>query len=525
MPQTEVVLTNRTGDSLLVYLPELSNVDPQGMHFFVAEDGSTYPVPDDSMTQMNVLDQKSYTGLPVARASAGQVLPIPGVWPLHHRRPVALNLCRCERRSLLRPGELGIDPELGRFALAAGDPVAGGAVLSVDYVEAFSDRVGARTFNRQLETRALPTRLVAHAGDATSALNRGIRADHIHTSLVEALAQATDGDVIEIVDSATHLLDAGLTFYRPTVKNLTMRGAEGQRPCLLLQPAPGSPVSPGALRFISDLVRLELNGLLISGGPLVIDGLIQQLLLTACTLDPLNPGEHDSLIANDANLNHDAAYLLCRCITGGLRVGAGVRQLTVADSIVDQRGGLAIGGMPLPALSPPMEFSPPFSPPLAFSPPLSPPSPIAVPAAQSVQLERVTVLGRIRCEVLQASECLLDDLVVVEDQQAGCIRFSRYERGSVLPRRYQCVPTDDQLAACPPAWRCLAAVFNARRFARPDYLQLASTCPPAILTASEKGAEVGAFAGSLHTIRLSNLGIKLEEFLPVGLRGLIIAET
>ena len=35
--------------------------------------------------------------------------------------------------------------------------------------------------------------------------------------------------------------------------------------------------------------------------------------------------------------------------------------------------------------------------------------------------------------MLEASECLLDELVGVEDRQAGCIRFSRYEPGSILP--------------------------------------------------------------------------------------------
>jgi len=525
IPQMEVVLASRMGESLLVYLPELRNLDPEGVRFFVAEDGSTYKAPADSVTQMHVLDQKSYTGLPVAHASAGQVLPIPGVWPLQHRRPVALNLYHCERRRLLRQGDLGIDPELGRFALAPDDPVAGGAVLSVDYVEAFSDRVGARTFDRQLETRSLPTRLVAYSGDAISALNRDIHADHIHSSLAEALAQATDEDVIEIVDSATHLLDAGLTFNRPAVKNLTVRAAAGQRPCLLLQPVLGSPVSPGAWHFISDLDRLELNGLLLSGGPLLLEGQVRRLLLTACTLDPHSANGQASLSAQDTDLNHDATYLLCRCITGGLRVGAGVRQLTIADSIVDQRGGLAIGGLPWLVLSPPEALSPPSSQPGELSPPLSLPGPGDESAAQSVQLERVTVLGQIRCEVLQASECLLDDCVVVDDQQAGCIRFSRYERGSVLPRRYQCVPTDDQVAACPPARRCLAPAFNSRRFGRPDYVQLAAGCPPAILTASEQGAEVGAFASRLNTIRLHNLEIKLAEFLPVGLISLVIAET
>jgi hypothetical protein len=127
--------------------------------------------------------------------------------------------------------------------------------------------------------------------------------------------------------------------------------------------------------------------------------------------------------------------------------------------------------------------------------------------------------------VLNASECLLDDIVIVDNQQSGCVRFTRYELGSVLPRRYQCVPSTEQSATCTPPCRCFAPLFNARRYGRPDYVQLAAACPPEILTASEARAEVGAFAGVLNPIRLNNLGIKLQEFMPVSLSAVIIAET
>ena len=163
----------------------------------------------------------------------------------------------------------------------------------------------------------------------------------------------------------------------------------------------------------------------------------------------------------------------------------------------------------------------------------------------SVQLERVTVLGRIACDVLSASECLLDDIAIVEDQQSGCIRFSRYEVGSVLPRRYRCVPSEQDVAGCPSSGRCLAPLFNSRRFGRPDYAQLSfvgfslgaknfADLTPAdkvrygqweILSASESRAEVGAFASTLAVIRLTNLGLKLREFMPVGLSAAVIAQT
>ena len=142
-----------------------------------------------------------------------------------------------------------------------------------------------------------------------------------------------------------------------------------------------------------------------------------------------------------------------------------------------------------------------------------------------LQLERVTVLGRIECDVLQASECLLNDLAVVDDQQSGCIRFSRWERGSILPRRFQCVPTEAQARDCPPNRRCLPAQFNSLRFGRPDYAQLGAMRQPEILSTSESGAEVGAFASELNQIRLANLQVKLREFMPVSLTAVVVAET
>ena len=146
-------------------------------------------------------------------------------------------------------------------------------------------------------------------------------------------------------------------------------------------------------------------------------------------------------------------------------------------------------------------------------------------AAKIVQLERVTVFGAIVCEVLRASECLFNDVVIVQDQQSGCVRFTRFEKGSVLPRRYQCIPTDTQIAGCKGQVRCFAPAFSSRRFGRAGYAQLARACPDEILKASENGAEVGAFASTQNTIRLRNLTTKLQEFMPVGLSPVIIAEN
>ena len=510
IPPSELVVMNRSGQSLLVYLPEVSQATSQGARLLVADDGSTYFVPADPVVQQSVLQQQSLNGLVIARAAQGQVLAIPGRWPLQQRSPVAINLCRSERNALLTVGELGIDPELGRFALPPEDPSVAVTsppqslgldrdTLSVDFVEAFTDFVGALNSSQRENAPGDATRFVSRSGDADSAVADNLVGAPVHGSIPDAVAAAQDGDVIEIVDSATYEFPASVTLPVST-KNLTIRAATGQRPCLTSYQSEGIPSSASFI-VSSPMSLLDLNGLLISGGPLIINDAIDQFQLTACTLDPAE-ATTASIVTSDADLNSNAGYVLSRCITGGLWLGQGVGQLTVADSIVDQQGGSAIGGAAG-----------------SGSPP------VFATAARNVQLERVTVFGAILCDVLNASESLLNDIAIVNDQQSGCMRFTRFEMGSVLPRRYRCIPDETQASACGAGPRCLAPLFNSRRFGRPDYAQLTASCPDVILSGGEDEGEIGVFAGTQNTIRLRNLKTKLQEFMPVGLSAVVIAES
>jgi hypothetical protein len=505
IPASELVVLNRSGQSLLVYLPEVSPVQPNtAVRFLVADDGSTYFPPADN----TVLQQGSYDGLSLARAAQGQVLPIPAIWPLRQRIPAAINLCRWERTSTLALGELGIDPELGRFAFPDQDPAIGQGGLSVDYVEAFSNQVGALGFYQPTAPISRANRVVSRSGDAASPL--AMTDAPVHSTLREAVAAAQEGDVIEIVDSATYAADAWIEI--PPVQNLTIR-ASGQRPCLTFYSGPNLPAM-ASLVVASPMTKLTLAGLLVSGGPILIQSPVQQLSFAACTFDPLAGGQGSVIAsgipAQPGRAATGSSCLLTSSITGGLQLGPGVTQLTAADCIIDQRNGYAIAGV-----------SPLLSPPVSGAVPLGLPE----PAAAGVQLERVTVFGLILCQVLNASDSLLNDIALVQDQQSGCFRFTRFELGSILPRRYQCIPSESQANAGTGSARCFAPVFNSRKFGRPDYAQLATTFQNEILTASEAGAEVGAFSGTLNTIRLNNLRTKLGEFMPVGLTAVVVAET
>ena len=499
VPSYELIVRGRDGEALIVYLPEIPQCPTTGARFFVAADGSTWTVP------VNPLMGGLLDGGDVARAAGWQALPIAGNWPLQYRRPVALDLCRPERAALLRPGELGDRSRAGQNSpYRRATLPSPGVDFSVDYIEGFPDRVGALTYDRMLDPNPPATRLVSQSGEVASPVTENPSAAlPVHPDLAAAVAVAKDGDVIEIIDSATYARAGAILLGDARVKNLTIRAAAGQRPCLTFFNAAGAPTT--SLHVTVAMDSLELNGLLLSGGPLLIEQQIADLRLEACTLDPRNGA---SLLAADPDLTGQARYLLCRCVAGAIRVGSGVGQLTIADLVIGQSGSIAIAGWPD-----------------VGSPPSSPPQQGAPQAARSVQLERVTVLGRIHSGVLVASESILDDVALVEDQQSGCIRFSRFEMGSQLPRRFQCVPSETDAVACPSSGRCLAPVFNSRRFGRPDYAQLATSTPAQIVKASEVRAEIGAFAGALGTVRLGNLRDKLTEFMPVGLEPVIIAET
>jgi hypothetical protein len=509
IPPAEVVVTNRSGQSLLVYLPEVVDAPAGGVRLLVADDGSTYFVPTDSGAQQSLLQQQSFSRHVLARSAQGQALPVPGLWPLQQRVPVSIDLCRAERTSLLAIGELGIDPELGRFALPSQDPAFSlpqpslaldRTNLSVDFVEAFPDLVGAWNSGQREIGSAPATRFVSRSGDVDGAIADALTGAPVHVSVADAVAAAQDGDVIEIADSSTYEAPAGITV-PASIKTLTIQAATGQRPCLSAYQSDGTP-NTAAFIVNSPMLQLSMNGLLFSGGPFAIAGAIARFQLQSCTLDPSNPSIA-AMVTSDSDLNSDAEYVFSRCICGGLWLGQGVAQLTVADSILDQQGGLAIAGSPEPA------------------------SPPAIPtgSARSVQLERVTVFGAILCDVLNASETLFNDVVTVNDQQTGCIRFSRIAIGSVLPRRYRCIPDQTQTSTCNTAIKPALPSFNSRRFGRPDYAQLAASCPNSILTAAEDQGEIGVFASTRNTIRLRNLSIKLQEFMPVGLSPVIIAEN
>ena len=134
--------------------------------------------------------------------------------------------------------------------------------------------------------------------------------------------------------------------------------------------------------------------------------------------------------------------------------------------------------------------------------------------ATEVALSRCTLLGRARVHRLTASECILDGVTEADDTQHGCVRFSAFAEGSVLPRQYESVA----VAADAP-------LFTSREFGHPGYAQLTDGAPPDVAEGGEEGSEMGAFAREKHAVKERGLLTKYEEYMPVGLTPVVIHVT
>ena len=139
------------------------------------------------------------------------------------------------------------------------------------------------------------------------------------------------------------------------------------------------------------------------------------------------------------------------------------------------------------------------------------------------ELSRCTVLGSAAFHRLEASECILDDDVQVIDTQDGCVRFSAYAKGSVLPRQYESVAVPAR-----------APLFTSREFGQPAYAQLQASADAAIVVGrtgatitagAPDGSEMGTFAAEKIPIKERSILIKYQEFMPLGLAPVVIAVT
>ncbi|MCC6168606.1 MAG: hypothetical protein IT329_15400 [Caldilineaceae bacterium] len=502
--------------------------------------------------------------------------------------------------------QVTIYPEVGRLTL---DAALQGDTIRVTYHYGFASTLGAGPYDRRLLGLQAPD-----LPQPETSVNDGGGA------LVAPLGSLAPTGTLTIADSLTYDQVADIGVGGSAIQNVTVRGENMRRPVIRLD--------PGTLwTFAGNAGRLHLEGLLISGGDLLLQGDYDEVRLTCCTLDPGSAGDRltpPTLFAQAVDgrdltptrlwvEGHVDRLVLDRCIAGPIRVrGRGViEELVASDSIVQgirsaelvpfvladfkDPIGLAVRlrdrpdpvsaflfGQFAPATTvllaayddqertaPPdaatqqailQEFNAVMAGPALYDPArfslvaLSPAvqariaqAPTGAALAQLnrllleeaypteladlafalnsgvAQLTRCTVLGRAYLHRLEASECILDDVTLVEDVQQGCVRFSAWASGSHLPSPYESV----EVPARGP-------LFAARTFGRPDYALLRLTADAAILggavgatlrEGAQNGSEMGAFNREQAAIKVRSLRIKLDEYMPLGLAPVIVHVT
>jgi len=374
-------------------------------------------------------------------------------------------------------GRYAIDPVLGRIALPndADDPTD----VRLTWQEGFSADLGGGEYGR----------VTAQSDQITE--TSPVRVPLDEDTLAAALVAVGGNGVIEVADNRRY--SEALDIVVDAEGAIEIRAADGYRPHLEL--------SQLTIRG-GENAACMLNGLLISGAPLVVpaaDNGLAQLTLLHCTLVPgltLDPyGEPGS--STEASLQLGPAGLettIERCIVGAIRSHERARVIA-RDSFIDATVSDAIAYAADDAAGP----------------------------GAALELDACTLVGRVHmAEAEISNSILLGALPDVADpawpvavraahRQSGCIRFSWLPFASIVPTRYRCQPGTAEDA------ERIAPRFSSLRYGTPPYGQLTVSTPAEILQGAEDESEMGALHHLYGPQRESNLRIRLAEYLRVGL--------
>ena len=448
------------------------------------------------------------------------------------------NLCAWENglSSSVKKREIIIDPVIGRLLFWVSSPEEAKALkehLLVTYTYGAVGPVGAHPTSR------FP---IPKIWQGKSAIVKKVNllsnpSVSLQDALNEALNPQADKELgpilIEIQDSQTHLLDLrgipgaieedggrNLQVEHP----LFIRAADSQRPIIQLkQPLRFRPKDVTVAENL--IVRLE--GLYLTRyksddnsaesfpakAPLIARAAINKLEIVNCTLDPGGFIQFDGSRAP----SHQAAGLrepygfqdfkeenafeqtpeivIQRTITGPLHIDRGYK-LSLKDSIIDAgkdaETEFAVAGTDKP--KPQDELVGGWGPPTS--------------------VEGITVFGRMRVESIHGRGGIwVHRLEVLNDQQ-DCLKFSYFsDRGDRLPPHHACVKGTDSL------------YFKSDSFEQPAYGQLTHTTDFRIRERGPRDDAMGAFGFLLEAHKWRNLQIRYREFMPIGIRPLLIPVT
>ena len=459
------------------------------------------------------------------------------------------------------PGDVAVDPVLGRIAFAPGHGPDRG--VRVSYHDGFSANMGGGEYRRTVRGGArrrpepaaptmkgaaarqpadsaqvaaarahcVPLRYRLGKSDAAGSAD-GVEPDY--TSFADALAQweadAPDDAIIEILDSDIYEEQIEIELKN---RRLEIRAASGVRPVLRLVDRRAG--RPDAMAVTAEQGgELRLDGVLIVGRGLEIKGDLSDLIIRhstlvpgwslrhdcephrpmepSITLDNVGPIAGGDQYAAQAAPPSDSPHRHCRVliehsIVGSIRViqdevAEDPVTIRICDSVLDSTKG------DIEAVD----------------------APGAQLAHATLTVIRSTVIGRVLTHAIAlAEDSIFCNEVHVARRQIGCVRFCYVAPGSRTPRRFNCQP---DLAVGDLGGEAKAAAelgvrprFNSTRYGASTYCQLALACPAEIARGASDLSEMGAYHDLYQAARLDNLRARVEEFVPAGTDAGIIIVT
>ena len=368
---------------------------------------------------------------------------------------------------------VAIDPELGRIAFSSDVDTLVNPVVTRFYYGFLTD-IGGGSYDR--------------LGSLSS--NPDIQVPNAQPDLQNAINASNGSGVIQVEDSGVYTDDPLKIEVRQNTI-LTIQATNKAKPVI----STNSEIILGG----DTSGEIELNGLLISGAalrvPVNVNGQpnrLQKLRINHCTLvpgisldvngDPLQAGA-PSLLVEIPELEIE----IDNSIVGALHIHENAN-LKISNSIIDSND---VDGV-------------------ACSDP-------AGSYGGALEIINSTVIGGVKSRLIRnATNTIFTNDVVVERVQQGCMRFSYVPVNSRTPRRYRCLPKDNEQA------EHVRPYFTSLRLNQAGYCQLRQYQSFDIANGAEDDSEMGVYHDLHQNKREINLRTRLHEYLRFGLEAGII---
>ena len=398
-------------------------------------------------------------------------------------------------------GPPAIDPQLGRIALPP--PAAGTShKVQASFYYGFNADLGGGEYPRAATFTASPEQPV-------------VRVPGDYATIHDALAALGGDGVVEVTDSGNYSETGGLSIAVKANGHIELRAADGCRPTVFI----GGEVAVTGGADSS----LDLNGLVIAyvpppAAPPLPPALVHvpnggtnqlsQLRLRHCTLVPgwaLTPsGDPQPAYAGLPTLLAEASGVkvkIEKSILGALWLNLEATA-ELSDSVMDATDMSAVACV------------------AKVDPVTNRPQP-----SGALTLAGCTVVGKVYASLLT----LVSDSIVWAElsaadtaatpplwsaplwavrRQEGCVRFSYLPTGSIIPRHFKCV---EQGEGSPQP------LFYSLRYGDPAYAKISPLTDDLVRRGADDGGEMGAFHFVLAPLRETDLRVRMQEYLPVGL--------